>query len=372
MSKTLRESKLYKRTQLKLRRKTIRKRTIRFSLLAANVIVLAAVVIFVLQNPSNSNVTKTSALSSGQPAAVVNPLDQLSSADIALTVARMSSLPEATAVSNQAESQAAVLASATSSGNVLDKPQVVATALKSRADIKTYVAKAGDSLSSLATQFGVTSNSIRWSNGLTSDTVAAGTKLVIPPVNGIVYTVKSGDTADTLASKFTANKDKIIAYNDAEITGLKVGEQIIIPDATQQAPAVVAAVSYGLSWGGSASYGSNGYDPGWCTWYVASRRAELGHPVPSNLGNAYTWAIRAAGFGMSVGSTPQNGAVLVNQGGDHVAIVEQVNDDGSFWISEMNSYGQVSATNNTPTGGLYRVDWKVVPAASAGRYRYIY
>lgn len=373
--KTIRESRFYRRILSKFRRKSTRKRSVRFALLAVNVLVLTGVIIFVAQNPSNNTTTaSTAALGSVTETTVVNPLDQLSSADIALTVARLNSLPEATAVSNQVQSQAAELASATSSGNVLDKPQVVSTALKSKADIKTYVVKAGDTVSSLATQFGVTSNSIKWSNGLTTDAVNAGTKLVIPPVNGIVYTVKSGDTPDTLASKYGANKDKIVIYNDAEADngGLKVGDQIIIPDGSPPAPAATNNYSYALSWGGSATYGSNGYDPGWCTWYAATRRAQLGKPVPSNLGNAYTWAIRAAAFGMSVGSVPQNGAVMVNQGGNHVAVVEQVNDDGSFWISEMNSYGQVSMTNPTPTGGLFRIDWKVIPAASAGRYRYIY
>jgi surface antigen len=368
--RTLRESRLYKRMQLRLRRKSTRRRSVRIGLITANVVILAIVVVFVAQNPSSASETKSAALSSTQPSAVVNPLDQLSSADIALTVARMSSLPEATAVSNQAESQAADLTSATSNGAVLEKPQVVSTALKSKADIKTYVTKPGDTLGTLAAQFGVTSNSIRWSNGLSSDTITAGTKLVIPPVPGIVYIVKAGDTPTSLATKYSANKDKIIAYNDAEISGLYVGERIIIPDGSPPVP-VVSVTNY-LSWGGSASYGSNGYDPGWCTWYAASRRAQLGHPVPSNLGNAYTWAIRAAAFGMSVGSTPQKGAVMVNQSHDHVAVVEQVNADGSYWISEMNSYGQVSMTNSTPTGGLYRVDWKVIPAANAGYYRYIY
>ncbi len=109
-----------------------------------------------------------------------------------------------------------------------------------------YTTKAGDTVSSVAAQFGVTSDSIRWSNGLNNDMVAPGTKLHIPPVNGIVYTVQASDTPDSLAARFRANKDKIVAYNDAEIKGLTPGQQIIIPDATEVNPvsaAKVAAVS---------------------------------------------------------------------------------------------------------------------------------
>ncbi len=83
----------------------------------------------------------------------------------------------------------------------------------------------------------MTSNSIKWSNNLTADTVSPGTALVIPPVNGIVYTVKAGDTAASLAVKYSANADQITAMNDAEISGLPAGEQIIIPNGQVAAPA---------------------------------------------------------------------------------------------------------------------------------------
>ncbi len=230
----------------------------------------------------------------------------------------------------------------------------------------------------MAAKFGVTSDSIRWSNNisLSTTTIKTGTSLVVPPVNGIDYTVAAGDTTDSLAAKFRASKDRIIAANDAEISGIKTGEQILIPDGSQQA--VVAAVSTasayssggGLAWGATAIYGSNGYDYGYCTWYVANRRAELGRPVPANLGDAYSWYRAANAAGLPTGFTPQVGAVMVNEAGDHVAVVEQVNPDGSFWVSEMNSYGQVSMTNPAKTGGWGVRDYKVEPGP--GRFKFIY
>jgi surface antigen len=75
-------------------------------------------------------------------------------------------------------------------------------------------------------------------------------------------------------------------------------------------------------------------------------------------------------MGVPTGLTPQNGAV--GQIGNHVVVVEQVNSDGSFWLSEMNASGQVSMTDPTPTGGWGRVDWKYIPANAAGSYKYIY
>lgn len=334
-----------------MRRKTLRRRAIRFGLLASNVAVLAVIVGFVMQNPQSDSLAAPSLLNGSIAGAAANPLDEVSSADIALTVARVGSLSESTAISNQAQSQAAEIALATSTNNVVSKPQVVATALKSSADIKDYTVAAGDSVSTIATKFGVTSESIRWSNSLTSDAVAAGTKLVIPPVSGIVYVVRAGDTPDSLAGKFRANKDKIIAYNDAEIKGLTVGARIIIPDGTQAAPAAPAraasVVRGNFAWGSTPMYGYNGYDYGYCTWYVANR---LG--VPGNWGNANTWSYYAPASGWRVSKTPVAGGVGQNNNGyyGHVVVIEEVSADGTMIkYSDMNGlagWGRVGTTSD--------------------------
>lgn len=301
----------------------------RIGLLVSNVIILGVIIAMVVQKSETGPVSQSLNANRLSPTAVANPLDQVSSADIALTVARMSRLPETTAVTNQAQSAAADIVLASSSNHVINKPQVVATALKSSADIIQYITVPGDTVSILATKFGVTSDSIRWSNGLNSDTVALDAKLVIPPVSGIVYTVKAGDTPDSLAAKFRADKAKIIAYNDAEINGLGVGQQIIIPDAVQATTASsTARVTSSLPWGASPVYGYNGYDYGYCTWYVASQIS-----VPANWGNASTWAYYAGMSGWNVSSTPTVGAIAQTPyaagGLGHVAIVDEVSADGS-------------------------------------------
>lgn len=306
---------------------------------------------FVLQNPhTNSQAVPLS--NAGTSAAAANPLDQVSSADIALTVARLNSLPETTAINNQAQSQAAEVAIASSSNNVTAKPAVITTALKSSADIHDYTVLPGENIPGIAAKFGVTSESIRWSNNLTGDSVAAGTKLAIPPVNGIIYTINTGDTPDSLAAKFHASKDKIIAYNDAEIKGFAVGQRIIIPDAVQGGSTNLRAATVGPSasafaWGSAPVYGANGYDYGYCTWYVANRIA-----VPNNWGNANTWAYYAPGSGWSVSKRPTPGAIAqtTGPGFGHVALVEAVSDDGMMIkYSDMNGlagWGRVGTTTN--------------------------
>lgn len=315
-----------------MRRKTFRKKAIRFGLVASNVIILLAIVGFVLQGPNKGGTSTASAVGSSASTAS-NPLDQVSSADIALTIARVNSLPEATAINSQAQSQAADVAISTSTNNVTAKPEVVTTALKSKADIKSYTTVAGDSISTVAAKFGVTSDSIRWSNGLAGDTVPAGTKLAIPPVTGIVYVVKAGDTVDSLAAKFNANKDQISAYNDTEIAGLPVGQQIIIPSGTITTAAVATTTATtttnptgaSFPWGSGPLYGVNGYDYGYCTWFVATQIS-----VPGNWGNAATWAYYAGLSGWNVSTTPTVGAIAQKGGGfGHVAIITDVSPDGS-------------------------------------------
>jgi N-acetylmuramoyl-L-alanine amidase len=310
----------------------MRKRMVRVGLVAANIAVLGAVVTFVIGSSHNEHTIKASAAAANQGA--TNPVDGLTSYDIAANVARMTSLPESTAINNQAQSAKVALAVSASDTNVITKPQIVATALKSRKDIQVYTAIAGDTVTSIAQKFGITSDSIKWSNSLNSDAVTPGTKLTIPPVNGVVYRVSAGDTVQSLATKYKASADQITAYNDAELSGLQAGEQIIIPNGQIQAVATGTSRLLGSAGSFVAQYGSNGYDYGYCTYYAAARSG-----APSNWGNANTWAYYAALSGWTVSSAPRPGAIAQTSRGylGHVAIVEAVSADGSqIKYSDMN------------------------------------
>lgn len=332
---------------------------LRISFVAANALLLAVVLFFVTRgNATNASALLSNAVSDKQ---TVNPLDQVSSADIAVTVSRMSGMAESTAVKNQSESDDIQLTTAPISNNVVTKPQVSASSFKSNKDIKNYTVQNGDTVTSIAAKFNVTSDSIKWSNALTGDSVTVGAKLVIPPVglSGIVYTVKAGDTLDSIASKYKADKAQLIAANDAEINGITVGEQIIIPNGQQPAAVVrVAAVSVysaGYAFGSTAIYGYNGYDYGWCTWYVANRIA-----VPSNWGNANTWDNLAPRSGWTVSSIPRVGAVAQSNAGSegHVGVVEAVSDDGTMIkYSDMNGlagWGRVGYSDWVPVHSKFQ------------------
>jgi len=338
--------------------KKSRKRAIRYGLLGANLVILIAVIGFVIKSPDSGNAIRQSALSANGEDAT-NPLDQPSSSDIAVHLARMASLPESTAVVNQVDTINGQLAISSADSKVVDKPQIVSTATKSRFDIQRYVTAGGDILPSIAAKFGVTSDSIRWSNNITGNTLTPGKELFIPPVNGIIYVVKAGDTPDKLARDYNANKDSIIAFNDAEVNGLPIGQRIVIPDGTKASTAynVYGGSNNGGStaWGITPIYGFNGYDYGWCTWYSANKVS-----VPANWGNANTWDNYASRSGWTVSTVPRVGAIAQTDAGGlgHVGVVEAVSEDGRMIkYSDMNGlagWGRVGYSEWVPALGKYQ------------------
>lgn len=352
-----------------------RKRLVRYGLIAGNLAIVLIAVFFVVRN-SGGNAANYSALSTAEEARVTDPLDKLSAADIAANIALMTEAPEMEAILSHSNVVWAELSAITTSehSGVTVLPQVLSGEVKTKEDIVTYTVKDGDNMESLAAKFGVTSNSIKWSNGLSSSYLTTGKKLIIPPVNGIAYKVKQGDTPKSLADKYNASEAAIIRFNDAEVEGLKVGEIIVIPDGEIRAVATrfATSLSYRPAFsrnvtflGRYTSYSGVGwYARGWCTDWASYRSAQLGNPV-GNWGNANRWDNNARSAGYYVGSVPRVGAVLQTDYGwaGHVGVVEEVKQEGGRYyikFSDMNGlagWGNAARTN----------DWVL-----AAGYNYIY
>ncbi|MFH1657150.1 MAG: M23 family metallopeptidase [bacterium] len=98
--------------------------------------------------------------------------------------------------------------------------------------ISIYVVREGDSLSQIAKMFGVSVNTIIWSNDIDKgDLIKTGQTLVILPITGIRYTIQKGDTVASIAKKFNGDVDEILRYNDLSVDGaLAVGNVVVIPD----------------------------------------------------------------------------------------------------------------------------------------------
>lgn len=260
----------------------------------------------------------------------------------------------------------------TSSGKT-EKPNI--TNLPTLRGVIEYIVSAGESMEQIAAKYGLTTDQIRWSNNLKTTALPVGAKLYIPSVPGIVYTVKAGETVESIASKYGGTVAEIIALNDLELSGVSEGMRIVIKGGTlptTERPEYVApVVRYYYTYLGNTSerqniqvlgykYGLGGpYGRGQCTQWAWYNRQDL----PSNLGNANTWARRAAAAGFPVSRTPSAGAVFQTTSGwyGHVGYVEAVNADGSITVTEMNY--------NYRT---YLVIRAIIPASAVKNFNYIH
>jgi surface antigen len=308
-------------------------------------------------------------------------VDELVAVDVASNLAEETNMTVAHNVANLSVSLAAKNELAQTSDTAIVKPQIIQPTVSS-GEITTYVTKEGDTIPGIAAIYGLKAETVKWANNLTSDAVAVGKTLTIPPTDGVVYTVRTSDTLDGLASTYNTTKERITAVNNLEISGLKPGQKIIIPGGilpTEQRPGYVAPVQTrtyvntgtgfgGTSWRikvGTPGLAGNGYAYGNCTRYAYDRRIELGLKVSNQWGNASTWSYYAQRDGLRVDNTPSVGAVIQNGGGfGHVGIVERLLPNGDIEISEMNAY--VSG------GGWNIVSGRVIPAAQVRYYAYIH
>lgn len=95
-----------------------------------------------------------------------------------------------------------------------------------------YTVQPGDLLSFIASDYGVSVDSIIWANNLVNaNSIKPDQVLKIPPVSGVIHKVKSGDTVASIAKKYGATTDKILTFNNLkEVQSLEIGEELIIPD----------------------------------------------------------------------------------------------------------------------------------------------
>lgn len=106
---------------------------------------------------------------------------------------------------------------------------------KPRNKVITYVVVAGDTLSSVAEKFGVSTDTIKWANNMTSDKIVVDAPLKIPPVTGVVHKVKQGETIYSISKRYDTDPQKIVNYpfndyTDLDTFALAVGQTLIVPD----------------------------------------------------------------------------------------------------------------------------------------------
>ncbi|MEO6798275.1 MAG: LysM peptidoglycan-binding domain-containing protein [Candidatus Dormibacter sp.] len=227
------------------------------------------------------------------------------------------------------------------------KPVSIPTSMPINRKASTYTVAPGEDLAAIAARYGVTVAQIRWSNTnlISTDSVATGDQLIIPPVAGIVVTTKASDTFDSLGTKYQVDPQVIIDFNRLRTAQLAPGTTLVIPGGVGGAfpppPALYQLLARSGTGGAFSAhvvgcclgpYPATGFPVGWCTWYVATKRNVTWR------GDAGYWYANASAQGYPVGPTPKVGAIMVTweSWAGHVAYVEAVNADGSWVVSEMN------------------------------------
>lgn len=106
---------------------------------------------------------------------------------------------------------------------------------KPRDKVITYKVQKGDTLSTIAKKFGISTDTIKWANDLSSDTISVDQELKILPVSGIMHKVTKGDTVYTIAKKYDTVAQKIVdfpfnEFANPETFALVEGQMLLVPD----------------------------------------------------------------------------------------------------------------------------------------------
>lgn len=221
--------------------------------------------------------------------------------------------------------------------------------------VQIYETQPFDTVWTVAEKFGVSTQTIRESNGLPNNALKAGWQLVIPPVNGIVVKVETDLSLYDISQKYGANLDKVVSYNglDGPDSEVALGEYLIIPGGKlpetpkpqETKPERNSTKNIAISKPSvprAAFVGSNKFAAGNCTAYVASRTKVYWR------GNANMWATNARRAGAVVDRNPVPGAIIQTNESryGHVGYIEKVNGS-QITFSEWNYAGLYVKTVRT-------------------------
>lgn len=119
-----------------------------------------------------------------------------------------------------------------------------------KGEVAQYRVAEGDTVSAIASKFGVSIDTVVWENNLKSvDAIKPGQMLKILPVTGVRYQVKRGETVSSIAKKHQVDAQNIIDYPfntfaDDETFALMAGQELLIPEGIKPKEVVIDTSRY--------------------------------------------------------------------------------------------------------------------------------
>jgi murein DD-endopeptidase MepM/ murein hydrolase activator NlpD len=107
---------------------------------------------------------------------------------------------------------------------------------KPRSENESYPVQEGDTFKSIADKYGVSVESVKWANpDIDEKKVKAGSKIIVPPVTGVVQVVKAGETVYSVAKKYNVDAQSIVdfpfnTFTNDETFSLAIGQELVVPD----------------------------------------------------------------------------------------------------------------------------------------------
>lgn len=143
--------------------------------------------------------------------------------------------------------------------NTLSIGQKLVVSEGNAATLDTYTVKSGDTLYSIANKYGLTVNELKDLNNLTSDLLSIGQVLnvsnsAVIPTPSNTYTVKSGDSLYSIAKQYGITVDALKSANGKTSNLLSIGEVLVIPTTTTSTRTYVVKTGDSL-WKIATNYG---------------------------------------------------------------------------------------------------------------------
>lgn len=252
---------------------------------------------------------------------------------------------------------------------------LVALTVSSSVEAASHVVVEGDSMFSIAEQYGVDPYQLAEANTMDiNGLILPGQTLEVPGIfqemtsstsqvstsKSSEYVVQEGDSFYGIVDTFSLDLNEFLAQNQLSIgETIHPGQILTLRQTLWTQSADTSGSSYYLP-GYEYEPGIN-YPVGQCTWGVQKVAPWAG----DWWGDAASWGANAARDGFRTGTTPEVGAIISWNDGNlgHVAYVTAVNELGQIQVLEANYHGQQWVDNFR--GWFY-------PTDTAGEITYIY